>query len=146
MKRLIEWEPAYDRRHTDPAKNYGIGSMSIRFVLIGEHGAVQFLLFTGWHLEHVRKEHCDSPYFGEPMAADLGYHSYEPQYEGQSAITDSCPYLNGAPCYYDGSGLAAERVFETFLSGGEEALWKELEEYYHDTFGSKGDTNAQHSG
>ena len=135
MKRLIEWTPAYDLRDADPTKNYGIGSMRARFVLMGEHGAVQFLLYTGWYLEHNREEYRHTPGVGGPMAADLGYHSYKPHYEEQEPIADSCPYLNGAPCYYDGSGLAADRVFEVFLTEGEEALWEELEDYYRDTFG-----------
>lgn len=45
-----------------------------------------------------------------------------------------CPYLDGKPCYYDGSGLHAERVYDLLLNQGEEAVWKYLEKYYQDTF------------
>ena len=135
MNRVIEWTPAYDKRHPDPSKNYGISSMTVRFVLIGDEGAVQFVLLTGWHLKHVREEFASRGLTGV-MPSDLGYHSYQPCYEGQQPITEACEYLGGSPCYYDGSALAADRVFEIFLAGGEEALWKELEDYYQQVFGN----------
>ena len=29
MEQLTEWTPAFDKRHKDPMKNYGIGSIPI---------------------------------------------------------------------------------------------------------------------
>ena len=69
-----------------------------------------------------------------PMPADLGYHSYEPRYEWQDPITDSCEYLNGKPCYYDGSGLNAERIYEVLLERGSDGVWQELESFYNEVF------------
>ena len=69
-----------------------------------------------------------------PMPVDLGYHSPKPRYEGQTCVTESCKYLDGKPCYYDGSGLAAEKVYETLLREGSDGVWKKLEEYYARTF------------
>lgn len=65
-----------------------------------------------------------------PMPTDLGYHSPEPRHEGQKRMTKSCEWLDGKPCYYDGSGLAAQRVFEVLLKEGDEGVWRELEAYY----------------
>lgn len=144
MEKFVKFEPAYDKRNSDPNKNYGIHGVNIRFILKGEHGAVQFLLYTNWQLPHVKKEHIANKvgkpmdkyeleaYF-YPMATDLGYHSKVKFYDGQYESED-CEYTGGK-CYYDGSGLAAEDVFEKLLSGGDTAVWKEMEDYYVYKFG-----------
>lgn len=72
----------------------------------------------------------------KPMPAYLGYHSPKPMYEGQSAITHECEFLEGKPCYYDGSALNAGPVYERLVSEGSEGVWKALEAYYEETFGS----------
>jgi len=69
-----------------------------------------------------------------PMPADIGYHSPKPQYEGQSLMSEDCEYVEGGKCYYDGSGLAAETVFNTLVEQGDEAAWKMLEDRYRRTF------------
>ena len=66
--------------------------------------------------------------------ADIGYHSPVPYYEGQEVIQQSCEYLNGKPCYYDGSSLNAVKYFDIMVREGSEALWKALEKYYDDVF------------
>lgn len=101
-----------------------------------------------------------SKYLIAPLPADLGYHSLIPQYSGQQPMgstlidftdmeevgeegntvkmpkmkpTDSytpCQYLNGEPCFYDGSGLNAERVFGILCEKGEEGLKAELQDSY----------------
>ncbi len=48
---------------------------------------------------------------------------------------DPCPYLDGRPCYYDGSGLNAQRVYDVELQEGLEGVWSYLEDYYISTFG-----------
>jgi len=135
LERITVVEPAYDRRHEDPDKNYGIHGCNLRFVLKGPDGAVQFLVFTGWHLRSVDGSTWQARDM-EPMAADLGYHSYMPTYHDQQNM-GPCEYLNGEPCYYDGSSLNAEPVFERMLTGGSDAVWKDLEEYYQQVFGDK---------
>lgn len=99
-----------------------------------------------------------------PMGADLGYHSPKPMYDGHKPcrvtlkkmkfkdgeITPGtygdpiiCEYLdNDVPCYYDGSMLAGQKMYNTLLEKGEEEIWKQLEEYYTSTF-EKVDTNAK---
>ena len=37
-------------------------------------------------------------------------------------------------CYYDGSGLNADKLRDIMLEKGSDAVWKELEDYYHETF------------
>lgn len=70
-----------------------------------------------------------------PLPVDLGYHSKTPQFDGQSAISESCEILDGEPCYYDGSGLNAHDALHTLVNGGEDALWEFLDSYYDCVFG-----------
>ena len=51
----------------------------------------------------------------------------------EGTAVDCCEVIGG-PCYYDGSSLNAERLIQPFLEGGSDAVWRELEEYYHETF------------
>jgi len=130
MERITEITPAYDKRNPDPSKNYGIHGVNLKFVLKGELGAVQFLIFTNWQLPHVQRE------FGHqgPMAADIGYHSPMPMYDGQIQMAD-WEYLDGKPCYYDGSGLYANHFFDVMVSQGGDAMWAAIEQYYVERFG-----------
>ena len=164
FERIVEFEPAFDKRDSDPTKDYGIHGVTLRMVLKGPEGAVQFVLYTNWQLPHVTaemKEAGDKPdVLYRPLPADLGYHSPKPMYEGQhpigsmdyslkgwdmkdlSTIPEAkptgaftpCEYLDGKPCYYDGSGLNAERIFHVLLKEGSNGVWRELEEYYKQTF------------
>ena len=68
------------------------------------------------------------------MPADLGYHSLKPTYEEQSICTESCEYLDGKPCYYDGSGLNAKRIYNILVNEGDSGVWKELENFYNEIF------------
>lgn len=100
----------------------------------------------------------------EPMPADLGCHSPKPLYEGQLPMgaerfdwdkketlhgetgdieiptrvkTDTftpCEYLDGGPCYYDGSTLNAERIFNVLIAEGSAGVWRELRKYYEEIF------------
>lgn len=145
MERIITFEPAYDKRDPNPRKNYGIHGVTLRFVLKGDKGAVQFVIYTNWMLPHVTQElvhkassksditsYIESCFL--PMPADRGYHSLTPRYEDQSIVSESCEYLDGKPCYYDGSGLAAEDIYKRLVSEGDSAVWEELEAYYKQTF------------
>ena len=136
MEKIIKFSKAFDERHPDPKKNYGIHGVDLRMVLKGELGAVQFVLYTQWHLPGVREElKLKDRILSEPLPADVGYHSPIPQYEGQETLTDSCEYLDGKPCYYDGSGLMANDAFDVLTREGCDGLWKYLEDKYESTFG-----------
>ena len=151
-ERIVEFIPAYDKRHTDPAKNYGIGGVKIRFLLKGPEGAVQFLMGTGWYLPHVAKELRERNrdpdgirIFFEPKGWDVGYHSPTPRYEGQERMGEpgECPLVPpGSPCYYDGSGLAAEPVLDRLIHFGHEAVWLALETRYDELFGEESPEGA----
>ena len=102
---------------------------------------IQFVLFTNWQLPHVTDEFLAKPNDAMdirvgflPIPADLGYHSPIPRYEGHKTISDTCPHLNGRPCYCDGSGLNAEQVYCRMLEGGSDAVWDELTKYYARVF------------
>lgn len=143
FEKKIDITAAFDKRDPDPSKNYGIHGCEMRFVLTGDKGAVQFVLYTNWQLPHVTEELVekgitnprDLKYVLLPMPADLGYHSPKRRYKGQKVLTKSCPYLKGKPCYYDGSGLNAEPVYQVLLEKGSDGVWEELEKYYERIFG-----------
>lgn len=137
--KTVTFRPAFDRRDPDPSKNYGIHGVEIRWLYKAALGATQFLLYTGWQLPHVERdmeENWPRDRIGfritRPSPADLGYHSPAPQYEGQSAM--ECDVLPGGKCFYDGSGLNAEPVFECLVREGGDAVWRELENYYAELF------------
>lgn len=139
LERIVTMRPAFHRVHEDPKKNYGVGSVSLRMVLKGPLGAVQFLLLTNWYLPQTHA------WWGsrgikpglECVPADKGYHWTTPQYEGQEPM--DCDLLPGGKCYYDGSGLNADELYQVLLKEGSDGVWRELEEFYHDMAARKAD-------
>lgn len=140
FEKWIEFTPAYDKRNADPNKNYGVHGVDMRWYLRGENGAIQFVTSTNWFLPNVQREFdlktATSPdivsqlrTFHTPFATDIGYHSYVPRYEGQDPMGD-CQVLHGKPCYYDGSGLQAEKFLKLLISEGHEAVWIAMEKEY----------------
>lgn len=103
--------------------------------------------------------------FHRPLPADLGCHSPKPMYPDQKPMGAEkfdfdhmetlkglsgdikiptmvetgtftpCEYLDGHACYYDGSTLNAERIYQVLLTEGSAGVWRELREYYDSTFG-----------
>lgn len=140
FKREVKFYEAYDKRNIDPKKDYGIHGVTLKFYLHGKHGVIQFVIYTNWHLKHVQKNlinNCHSNYCHmKPMAADIGYHSYVPMYDGQGLMSEKCEVLGDKPCYYDGSGLRAEEFYDILISGGDEALWEKMENEYYERFKS----------
>lgn len=136
----IRFKPAFDKRHADPSKNYGIHGVELAFYLTGDKGTVQFVVYTNWQLKHVQEEFDKGrPNMSDggkwvhlschPMPADIGYHSPVPRYKGQTPISQKCDFIDG-PCYYDGSGLNAEPIYWRLVSEGDKAVWEEMESYY----------------
>lgn len=136
MERLTTFTPAFDKRHKNPSKNYGVHGCELHMVLKGKLGAVQFILYTNWMLPHVDKEfeNRGADVFSKPLPADVGYHSPKPMYDEQPE-REECQFLDGKSCYYDGSGLHAQTAFDVLVEGGSDGLWGFLEEYYIDKFG-----------
>ncbi len=115
--------------------SHGLHVLEIGFYVYGEKGVVQFKLSTGWLPKKVKKSQIGMLDFKEqhsnlfPMPTDLGYHSFEPRYDGQTSM-GTCEFLGGKDCYYDGSSLNASDAFYTLLNGGDEELFEFLEQYY----------------
>lgn len=159
--RITELTPAYDGRPASQgglyewrtpnmllddgtqSTDYGVGSVQLRMVLKGPKGAVQFVVGTDWYPPHVQEEFATTydkrSYFSplldrKPRGMDVGYHSPRPMYEGHLVLTDECKYLDGRPCYYDGSTLRAEEWVEILLKEGSEGIWVALEKEYQRVF------------
>jgi hypothetical protein len=123
----------FDMRHVDPSKNYGIGGLNVWFILKGHKGAVQYAVKFPVYLPHVEYS------MDEIYGFDVGYHSPEPIYAGQSVR--ECDHLSAGKCYYDGSSYRArEWTKEIFSVQGrypDDVLWEKLEEFYYEIFESK---------
>lgn len=139
FERRVVLTPAFDKRHADDGRNYGIHGVDLAFYLIGEHGACDFVIYTGWHLSHVTQELDARPLDGRfphlschPLPANIGYHRPTPAWEGQDICQEDCELLGGRPCYSDGSGTMAREVFEMLTREGDVAVWRELERWYYE--------------
>jgi hypothetical protein len=142
FQRQVEFEPGYNELH-DPAGS-GCAGMKIRFVLLGDYGATQFLFDTGWTPlgpvdEHLKDERSRWPISATthesavsriyPLGMDVGYHWATPLHRDQEPM--ECEYTMTGECYYDGSSLAATDLAREFMIHGEKAVWKELEWRYN---------------
>jgi hypothetical protein len=128
FEKIVTFSAAFDRRHTDPNKNYGIHGVELRMVLRGPLGATQFLLYTNWMLPHVTLQLPNA--LQRPLPSDRGYHWSTPQYEGQKCR--DCDLLPSGKCYYDGSSLSADDTFRLLLEKGDAGVWGDLEEFYNE--------------
>ena len=148
MERIVKFERGYDCIKFECANNspscqpgsggsHGQHGLNIRFIVKGSRGAVQFLLYTGWLPQHVKRGpvglHIVDWGGKFMMAADLGFHSLTPRYEDHASM-GPCEVLDGKDCYYDGSGLNANDAMYALVNGGDDALWSFLEEYYKHEF------------
>ena len=67
------------------------------------------------------------------MAWDIGRHTPRPvaDYDAEYGPRDDCFYLDGMPCYYDGSSLQAVELLRRVVAAGtEEVIWDELTGYF----------------
>lgn len=136
FKRTITFTPAFDKRDPDPKKNYGIHGVNMSWFVEKDSRAIQFVVFTNWHLPHVAEELRERERaicFLDPFPADIGYHSPNPMYEGQMLMDENCGFTGGA-CYYDGSSLDADSYFDILVTEGGDALWEALEEEWRHRF------------
>jgi hypothetical protein len=148
FERIIDLTPAWDKRHADARKDYGVHGVDLYMVVKGPKGAVQFLVYTNWMLPHVQKERdqrtatrgadeTELRCFYHPLPADVSYHSPAPMYEGQEPMSGECEYTGGE-CYYDGSSLRAEKWYnEILLPKGSDGIWAALEQEYRERFGAE---------
>lgn len=120
----------------------GTNEHRFTYYLAGMRGTVQFMYLSYDFNGELRE-----------MGADIGYHSPRPLYPGQRAMAlpGDCHALRSphkqATCYYDGSGLAADRLFKQFRASGndEQVIWQALRDWYFDTF-YDGNWEAGHVG
>jgi len=138
---------AYDKRHKENSKNYGIGCCRMFFSLKGDKGAVVFQVGTGWFLPKTvteyKSNHIDL-WNDYPTQWDLGYHSYKPMGDYHKEVKDGkvvecpsqdeCSFLDGNPCFYDGTALGGDPILQRLLEEGSGAVWEELEKYYKIVF------------
>jgi hypothetical protein len=137
-ERRVEATAAFDKRHPNPSKNYGIHGVEFRFSLIGETIAVSFGVSTGWHLPSVvgvegetmhdyrRALHeFDHPGL-HPMPMSLNFHIAEPLAYMPEEEARPCDLLPGGKCWGDVSFLGADRPFFALVEGGLEGMWERL--------------------
>lgn len=122
LEEALEFQVGY-RCPLEGPRSHGQHGMQLRWLLRGSKGAAQFVMYTDWPPS--RPSSTTTLMGGRmfPMAADLGYHARRAQYDGQEAR--GCDVLDSV-CFYDGSGLQAERVLTRFFAEGEEAIYREL--------------------
>jgi hypothetical protein len=96
LERITMFRPAYDKRHSDPKKNYGIGAVHCFMLVKGKKGAAHFSFATGMLLpstvrDYIRDGRAKYEFIGEnhehylnkPMGFDVGYHAKKKQWDGQ---------------------------------------------------------------
>ena len=105
--------PSCDEGH---AGNHGRWSCTMRWYLRGHDLAVRFVVYTGWLAS------VDPLGTSTPLAADIGFHSNRPMYDGMDPMTGTCDVLNGV-CYYDGSGIGADEGWQILRDEGSDAVW-----------------------
>ena len=152
FERIVNFRRPFDKRHEDPNKSYGIGSMSIWFILKGEKGAVQVMINTPLYLPKTVDEYkrignknktppCDlrdSDGKAKGLECyDVGYHAFRPIMDWQNKSNkQDCKLSPTGYCWYDGSSLRGgeDKIVEMMLEYGDDAIWKYLEKYYYDIF------------
>jgi len=148
LERITFFSPAYDKRSSDPKKDYGIGPVKCFMLVKGSKGVTHFIFSTGMLLDSTMEEYIATGratyekhewghyYLNKPMAYDVGYHSLEPLYDyhKENGPRPNCEWLDGRPCYGDGSALRADEWFKILLAEGSDKIWEMLEEEYYETF------------
>lgn len=124
-------------RRENPSRDYGHIGMQMYFELVGPKGAITVMIFLPWYVEQTRHEWGDRDVHvyrekHKPWIADVGYHAYEPQYDGHS--TCNCNLLKGGKCYPDGSALQGDDMNEGFIAGGSAWMFKKMREIYEARF------------
>lgn len=122
--REIKILPAWDKRSSEPGKNYGIHSAEILFKLRcpAENSCLVFIVYSGWNLPHLEGVGHKG------MGAEVSLHKLALNDAPQDYL--SCDFVGG-PCKVHGSsGLVGDDCFKLLVVEGSDALWKKLEEIY----------------
>jgi hypothetical protein len=132
LERLVTFSPAFDKRdEKNPKKNYGICDVRCFMVLKGKKGAVSFCFGTGMYLPKLYTQRVFSTSkLPRYMAYSVDYHAHKKQWKGQEISQTKCDWLDGKPCYADGSCLRADGFITALIEKGSKAVWKMLEADY----------------
>lgn len=140
FERIIRFSPAFDRRHSDPAKNYGIHDVHIYFCVKGEKGCAIFSMGTEWFLPETNSWMIEcSQRIGarekwQPRGNAVCYCSPTPLHDWQvNNGRENCDWL-GCTCYGDCSYTISDTVVQLLISKGSDAVWEWLENWYNETF------------
>lgn len=136
FEKQIHFRVGYDHRAFPKlcgGGGHGQHGMEMVWYLKGPAGAIQWVVFLSDFTPTNISSLGDINGRSGAMAADLGYHSFKPQYEDQPDY-GPCKVLGTEQCYYDGSGLAAGEVLKKFVVDGPDAVWAHLREWYDLTF------------
>jgi hypothetical protein len=139
-ERRVDATAAYDKRHPQPSKDYGIHGVEFRFCLIGDAAAVSFGISTGWHLPSVVGVNEDSrPAYTQalaqfnrgigsyPLPMSMHFHVATPIHDYLAEHEpNECDLLPGGKCYGDVTFTGSDRPFFALLRGGLDGMWKEL--------------------
>lgn len=125
--REITIDAAYDKRDSDPAKNYGIHGAHMWFNLTREDNqGLSFSVATNWYLPHVAEELKNSIYgTSEIYGGAVSYHAHAAKNE-YVCLMKNCPITKGN-CYSDGSAVLGDEFLATLIAEGTEGLWKRME-------------------
>ncbi len=119
LERFIKISPGFDKRSSEPGKNYGIGSAILIFVLRGKKGALTFNFSTGWNVASVG-------HVSPPLAYNVSSHRSTTL---KGAVRNKCEYLFNTPCR--GRDYRCEdELMKLLFEEGSEAVWTAMEKIY----------------
>jgi hypothetical protein len=113
------------------------GQPVLQIYVVGPLGAIEF------HFVAVRPQAAHLPSWSyEHWPFDARGVEMHKRVPADQANRDTCLIL-GEPCYHDGSSLiASEKFMPAFLSGGTDAVWPLLEEFYDLWLGRREENEA----
>lgn len=141
-QRTVRFKPAFHRCHPEPSKDYGIGSVTMLWMLRVGDWAITWEVFTDWGLPDeafkAAVPDCDHPMHrnGYPRyKADGGvvaWHMPVPLFEEHEPSDGRCPLIERDECYGDMDYTLASEVFDVLRTDGDEAAWCKLRELLDD--------------
>ncbi len=134
--RVIRFKPAFHRCDPDPAKDYGIGTVTMLWVLRVGDLAVVWEVFTGWDLPTdafkaavpgcIHPLHQNgAPGPREASGGAVQWPTPGPQYEGHEGSREPCS-ITGSTCYVSSGFLLASELLDLLRIEGDDAVWKRL--------------------
>lgn len=142
--RVIRFKPAFHRCSPNPRTNYGIGSVTMLWVLKVDDWAMTWDVHTDWGLPDeafkTANPDCTHPMHqtGYPRVGATGgavdWHSPVPRWDDQAQAQETCP-ITGTACYLDSGFMLGSDLFDLLCAEGDEAVWKRLRALLDDARG-----------